>query len=49
MNDNRDAESIGQAIMQLKTLYPDKTACERADMVEKYPTTIPTAASNNGK
>jgi hypothetical protein len=49
MIDKRDPESIGQAIAQLKQLYPDKTAIERADMVEQYPTTIPTAASSNGK
>lgn len=44
-------EQIGQAIADLKKLFPDKSACERADIVlsNSYFVTIAKNGSNGHK
>jgi len=34
--DKRDPEQLGNLIMQLKEIYPDKAAPERADLIEEW-------------
>lgn len=35
MVDKRDAEVIGKKLQELKEQYPNMTAAERADMIER--------------
>jgi lipoate synthase len=44
--DKRDPQAIGEALQQLKLLYPDKSAAERADLLESG---ISFPFSSNGK
>jgi hypothetical protein len=34
MMDKRDPQAVGKALQQLKNLYPNKSATERADLLE---------------
>lgn len=57
LRDNRDPEQLGQTLLQLKRIHPDKTAAERADILDEvhrishyaYLTSNGTTASGNGR
>lgn len=49
MVDKRDPEQLGNLIMQLKEVYPDKAAPERADLIEDWLSKGVNFPSKNGK
>jgi len=36
VKDQRDPETLGNMLIQLRLLYPDKTAAQRADQLEEW-------------